>query len=560
MFRRSLISFVAAAIVTTMAAPSMAQFPCGDVNDDGIVHIGDFVSLVHYTVDADSSLARPDYADVNSFPGVDASDVTYFVEYMWHGGPAPCAGGPAGDDMIPGGEVTLEFVAGQSGPTVVAAGYPLTFNVRVTNNTDRYIQGMANGFNLYSPDGANIGNIDLPPDTMWWTELGYGSTWTFDPVAGEPFGNMGFSIGVWQGFDPDTTYPPGMPPGFTGISYHINVEPFGDEDIGKTICFDSAFFGNAGEWMWAVDGDNRLLPSWDGPHCYTIEEAVYMPGDIDVDGEIAIGDLVMLVDYMFLSGPVPPIMEACDVNGDCIQPDISDLIYMVDYMFDGGDLPLFSCTRPAGKVAPTGDLVSLTSYVENGVTMVDVNSKIDIAGIQLELSTSDEPGSVHSGLDQQIEVVHGYANDRLKIGVLDLDGAVTIGAGNFNLIRITGECHVVSATVADLNCTSIQPTLHQGKNTPMPTGFTLHQNYPNPFNNSTVISFTLEHGSDVQLKIFDLTGREVTVLADRALPAGLHSFTWNGKTSDGSETASGVYFYRMTAGGAERTQKMMYLK
>jgi hypothetical protein len=560
MFGRSLICIAAVVIVGMMATPARAQYPCGDVNGSGGIDLLDFILLVHYTVDADSTISHPEHADMNSFPGIDASDVTYMVEFIWHGGLFPCAGGPAGDDMIPGGEVTLEFVAGQSGPAVVAAGYPLTFNVKVTNNTDRYVMGMANGFNLYSPDGANIGNIDLPPDTMWWAELGYGSTWTFDPIAGEPFGNMGFSIGVWQGWDPDTTYPPGMPPGFTGISYHINVEPFGDEDIGKTICFDSAYFGNAGEWMWAVDGDNTLHPSWDGPHCFTIEDPAYVPGDVDWDGEVAIGDLVWLVEYMFQSGPAPPIMEACDLNGDCIKPDISDLVYLVEYMFDGGDSPLFSCTRPAGKMATAGDLVSLTSYVENGITMVDVNSTIDIAGIQLELSTSDEPGSVQSGLNQQIEVVHGCANDRLKIGVLDLDGAVTIDAGNFNMIRIEGECQLVSATVADLNCTSIQPTLHRGRNTQMPTGFALHQNYPNPFNSSTVISFSLEQGSDVQLKVFDLTGREVTILVDRALPAGLHSFTWNGKTSDGSETASGVYFYRMTAGGTERTQKMMYLK
>jgi flagellar hook assembly protein FlgD len=94
----------------------------------------------------------------------------------------------------------------------------------------------------------------------------------------------------------------------------------------------------------------------------------------------------------------------------------------------------------------------------------------------------------------------------------------------------------------------------------MPDGFTLHQNYPNPFNSSTVISFGLEQPGDVQLKIFDLIGREVTTLVDRALPAGRHSYVWDGKTSDGSETASGVYFYRLTTAGAEKTEKMVYLK
>ena len=350
MYRVPLAGFIAILIAITSPAPVQAQFVCGDVNADGLIHMGDLISLVNYIIDADSTLARPDLADINSFPGIDASDAVYMTAFLVLGGPLPCDGGPAGDDMVPGGEVTLDFVAGQSGPAVVAAGYPLTFNIRVTNNSDRYIVGMANGFNLYSPDGANIGDIELPDDSVRWEDLVFGSLWTYDPIAGEPFGNMALAWPTWTGLDPDsTTDTLGFPPSATGILYHVKVEPFGDEDIGKTICFDSAFYGNAGRWMWAVDGDNTLLPSWDGPHCFTIEEATYIPGDIDVDGQIAISDLVMLVDYMFLSGPVPPIMEACDVNGDCIQPDISDLIYMVDYMFDDGDLPLFSCTRPSNQ-------------------------------------------------------------------------------------------------------------------------------------------------------------------------------------------------------------------
>ena len=555
MFKRLIVVFGAIAVCTVLVAPVQAQFPCGDVNGSGGIDLLDFVSLVHYTVDADSSIAHPEYADVNSFPGIDASDVTYMTEFFWHGGPFPCAGGPAGDDMIPGGEVTLEFLAGQSGPAVVAAGYALTFNVRVTNSTDGFVQGMANGFNLYSPDGANIGNIELPPDAMWWEELGYGSTWTFEPTAGVPFGNMGFSIGVWQGWEPDTTYPPGMPPGFTGISYHINVEPFGPEDIGKTICFDSAFFGNAGEWMWTVDGDNTLLPSWDGPHCYTIQEATYMPGDIDWDGEIAIGDLTWLVDYMFQSGAAPAILESCDLNGDCVKPDISDLMYLVEYMFDGGSSPLFSCTRPVGKVAPAGDLVSLTSYVENGITMVEVDSKIDIAGIQLEFSAFDEPVGIQSGLDQQIEVVHGFANDKLKIGVFDLNGKVNLKAGNFSLIRIEGECQLVSATVADMNCASIHPTLRHGKNVQIPINFTLHQNHPNPFNPVTVLSFDIPRSEHVQLEVFNLIGQRVITLINGRLDAGNHEVEF-----DGSHLASGLYLYRLTAGEYSATNKMLLLK
>jgi hypothetical protein len=54
---------------------------------------------------------------------------------------------------------------------------------------------------------------------------------------------------------------------------------------------------------------------------------------------IDISDLVYLIDYMFLSGPLPPCAEESDIDGNGVGPDISDLVYLVDYMFSGGSAP-----------------------------------------------------------------------------------------------------------------------------------------------------------------------------------------------------------------------------
>ena len=63
-------------------------------------------------------------------------------------------------------------------------------------------------------------------------------------------------------------------------------------------------------------------------------------GDINGDGDGAdIADLVYLVEYMFNSGPPPPLMETTDVNGSGDGPDIADLIYLVNYMFNSGPEP-----------------------------------------------------------------------------------------------------------------------------------------------------------------------------------------------------------------------------
>lgn len=67
-------------------------------------------------------------------------------------------------------------------------------------------------------------------------------------------------------------------------------------------------------------------------------------GDVDHNGQIDIGDIVYMVDYMFQWGPPPPILNSADVDGTCLI-DISDLLYLVDYVFLGGPAPLPGCVE-----------------------------------------------------------------------------------------------------------------------------------------------------------------------------------------------------------------------
>jgi len=88
-----------------------------------------------------------------------------------------------------------------------------------------------------------------------------------------------------------------------------------------------------------------------------------------------------------------------------------------------------------------------------------------------------------------------------------------------------------------------------------PTDYSLSQNYPNPFNLITEISFSLPAASHVKLEIFNVMGQKVATVADRHLEAGNRSVTW-----DGSQVASGVYLYRLTAGDSVESKKMVLLK
>lgn len=89
----------------------------------------------------------------------------------------------------------------------------------------------------------------------------------------------------------------------------------------------------------------------------------------------------------------------------------------------------------------------------------------------------------------------------------------------------------------------------------IPDKYRLYQNYPNPFNPVTEISFDLPHAGDVKLEIFNIMGQKVTTLVDKGLSAGHHKVEW-----DAYAQASGVYFYKITAGNYVETKKMMLLK
>ncbi|MDK9699012.1 MAG: T9SS type A sorting domain-containing protein, partial [bacterium] len=89
----------------------------------------------------------------------------------------------------------------------------------------------------------------------------------------------------------------------------------------------------------------------------------------------------------------------------------------------------------------------------------------------------------------------------------------------------------------------------------LPLRFSLYQNYPNPFNSSTSISYSLPKPGNVDLRLFDITGREVATLVNQKQETGSYRVTFDGKN-----LSSGTYFVRMQAGEFVKTQKMVLLR
>ena len=89
----------------------------------------------------------------------------------------------------------------------------------------------------------------------------------------------------------------------------------------------------------------------------------------------------------------------------------------------------------------------------------------------------------------------------------------------------------------------------------LPVSFNMKQNYPNPFNPKTTIEYDIPFETSVTLKIYDILGRETSTIVNTEQPAGNYKVQF-----DASTLASGIYFYRLQAGGFVETKKMVVLK
>lgn len=107
----------------------------------------------------------------------------------------------------------------------------------------------------------------------------------------------------------------------------------------------------------------------------------------------------------------------------------------------------------------------------------------------------------------------------------------------------------------------LAPAEIAGIDTPhAPDASYLTQNYPNPFNPTTRIAFGLKESASVALGIYDAAGRLVRVLVAGSRPAGTYAEFWDGRDANGRAVASGVYFYRLVAGGFVETRDMLLLR
>jgi D-alanyl-D-alanine carboxypeptidase len=218
-----------------------------------------------------------------------------------------------------------------------------------------------------------------------------------------------------------------------------------------------------------------------------------------------------------------------------------------------------------------------------GVAILAVSSKISISGLAFDPATGELWASIRTN-----------ATLRDRLYRIDLANGDTVSAGNtgfnqpladlafdaagnlfgllgsptsalkYRLARIdkaTGTgTEIGSVGLTGMVGIAFSPTVGgTGVDLRTPAGvaaaFELEQNYPNPFNPSTHIRYMLPASADVRLSVYDLLGREVSLLVNERLDAGIHEVGF-----DGAALAAGVYFYRLQAGDFAQTRRFVLLK
>ena len=93
-----------------------------------------------------------------------------------------------------------------------------------------------------------------------------------------------------------------------------------------------------------------------------------------------------------------------------------------------------------------------------------------------------------------------------------------------------------------------------------PEVYALENNFPNPFNPETTIKYQLPDANEVTLEVFNMLGQVVRTMVDREFQnAGRYSYQWDATNDSGQPLSSGIYFYRVTAGGEFQSHKKMLL-
>jgi hypothetical protein len=261
-------------------------------------------------------------------------------------------------------------------------------------------------------------------------------------------------------------------------------------------------------------------------------------GDLNMNAianEIA--DAVLYTNYFIYGLGVFNIapegqIAASDVNNDGRVLTVGDLVMLVRIIT--GD------ALPYPKLSPYANSVGV--FYDN---VVSSYSAVDLGAALFVFDGAADVELLADGMELKSDVVDGQT----RVLVWS-DGTSRIPSGNSDIFTVNGDVTLVDVEISDYygNLMNVNYALKV-----LPTSYALQQNYPNPFNPSTDITIVLPEPSQYRLDIYNVAGQLVETFGGYGVNEV--TLTWNA-----TDVASGIYFYKATAGQFTATKKMVLMK
>lgn len=212
-------------------------------------------------------------------------------------------------------------------------------------------------------------------------------------------------------------------------------------------------------------------------------------------------------------------------------------------------------SNPSGALTVVNSVDSANSNISgaNGYNAMTVNSPVSGSSIvSLNILTFNT-----SGFYSFVGSTTPYRIGRIKFNITTPFYADSMKFRNSPSSTPTVVLDSLVPLVFGTTFQTLNPTITgvEGNITELPKEFNLYQNYPNPFNPVTSIKFDIPKSSFVKIKMFDMLGKEVSELVNMDMEPGRYEVNWNG-----TNFASGVYFYRIETKDFTKVMKMILLK
>ena len=252
------------------------------------------------------------------------------------------------------------------------------------------------------------------------------------------------------------------------------------------------------------------------------------------DGVVNVVDIVKLVGHVLGTSPLGGyLLCEADLNGDDII-NVVDVVAMVNIALGGTGLGSNDATE--ATIINDGSTVSVEADGHIGA----IDMVVEFTG-EFDIQIDDKflGGMTTDGNTAHILLVGLNKNEAVKQSVTG------------NIFSYDGEIISISQEMANSRELINNVTFSEA----VPSAYEISNAYPNPFNPSTSFEMRLDQASDVTVKIYNLTGQLVDVIAEGNFSADNHTFTWNA-----DNLASGVYFISTQVNNSIENQKVMLIK